>query len=335
MKTPTLSLVIPGKNAVRTIERCLEAVVPILESGELSEILFVDDGSTDQTAEIVGRFPVRILKTEGVGPGAARNIGWRAAEGDLIWFLDSDCVASSEALGYLAAALDEPLVGGAGGSYSNEVPGSWLGWLIHEEIVTRHASVTGRVTHLGSYNVLYRRRALEEVGGFDEWEFNGPGAPGAEDADLSYRIADAGHELRLDPRSLVGHYHPTKLLSYWRAQWLHGYWGARLYVRHPSKAENSYSGMFDHLQPPWAVSCLLALPGLLWAPVRPWVLLYWAVLLVMTLPFTLRLAMRTRSLLALGYPLFSVSRAFPRGFGMLRGFVSLVTGRKTAPVRRR
>jgi len=338
MSSPSVSLVIPGKNAARTIDACLEAVVPLLSTGELQEIIVVDDGSTDDTAEKAGRFPVRVLKTQGVGPGAARNVGWQNAAGECVWFLDSDCVARVDALSLLLAHLSDPEVAGAGGSYTNEVPDSALGWLIHEEIVARHASIRGRVTHLGTYNVLYRRQVLDGVGGFDEWEFNGPGAPGAEDADLSYRIVDAGHELRLEPESLAGHFHPTRLRSYWRAQWLHGYWGARLYARHPTKAENSYSGLLDHLQPPWAIGCVLLLPLLFFAPGRPWVVLgiaiAWLFLLVLSIPFAIRLFARTKSFRALGYPLFSAARALPRGFGMLRGFVSLVTGRKTPPVGR-
>ena len=88
---------------------------------------------------------------------------------------------------------------GVGGSYDNAVPGSLLACLIHEEIRCRHLAMDPEaVDYLGSFNVLYRREILERVGGFDESEFNGPGAPGAEDADLSFRVAELGFRLRFE-----------------------------------------------------------------------------------------------------------------------------------------
>ena len=99
-----VSLVVPGRNAAATLRPCLESVVPLQESGELREILFVDDGSTDDTAELVRRYPVRSIASPGRGPGAARNLGWRAASSPWVWFIDSDCVAEPDALGWRASA---------------------------------------------------------------------------------------------------------------------------------------------------------------------------------------------------------------------------------------
>lgn len=323
VNSDAISLVIPGKNAGSTLGECLASAMSLLDNGEIDEIVFVDDGSTDDTRSIVARYPVRYLSTDGVGPGPARNVGWKATSSELVWFIDADCVANPDTVSMLLAAMDTPEIGGVGGSYFNATPESYLAWLIHEEIVARHSVASERITYLGSYNVLYRKEVLRESGGFAEDDFNAPGSPGAEDADLSYRIVDAGYKLRLEPRSLVGHHHPTKLKSYARAQAGHGYWGARLYARHPRKVRNSYSGPFDHLQPPVAMICLASLPGLLIPNLHPWVPLPWAFLSLLTLPMTARLLLRTRSLKGLGYPLFSVWRAFPRGIGMLAGVASL------------
>src|SRR5437870_415228 len=118
MRSDSVSLVIPGRNCSRTIRECLNAVVPLLSDprNRLGEIIFVDDGSTDDTARIVAEFPVRYLKGPGGGPGAARNIGWRAATSPLIWFIDSDCVAEPDALPLLLAKIDNAQVAGVGGS---------------------------------------------------------------------------------------------------------------------------------------------------------------------------------------------------------------------------
>lgn len=196
-----VSLVIPGRNCERTIGPCLDAVVAILErSGSpLEEIIFVDDGSTDDTREIVAAAPVTLLGGRGAGPGAARNLGWRAARNPLVWFVDADCVAAPDALDLLVPHLDDPRVAAVSGSYGNLRPGSLLPTLIHEEIIERHLAMSVEVDFLATFNVLYRREALERVGGFDERFLKG------QDAELSFRVMEAGWTLRFEARSRVRH----------------------------------------------------------------------------------------------------------------------------------
>ncbi len=322
-----VSLVIPGRNAEATLAPCLASVVPLLESGQLREILFVDDGSTDGSAEIASSYPVRLIRGPGGGPGAARNRGWRASESALIWFIDADCVAEPEALAILRQSIDQPGVGGAGGSYSNLIPaaapGGWIARAIHAEIVSRHGAMSDRVDFLGSFNVLYCRAALEEVGGFDEHRFNGPGSPGAEDAELAYRLHSGGYELAFDARSRVGHHHPTSLSRYLRSQRQHGFWRVQLYARHPKRSGgDAYSGMLDHLQPPLALLALASLPTLVWPALRWIAPLLFALLLLAQLPMTVRLVRREGIALWSFAPL-SFARAFCRGFGLLAGVIAL------------
>ncbi|MCB1036301.1 MAG: glycosyltransferase, partial [Acidobacteria bacterium] len=179
--TAAVSIVIPGRDASRTVESCLGALLPYLQKGQVKEILFVDDGSKDCTAELVSRFPVRLVTGGGAGPGAARNLGIEEADSPLIWFVDSDCVAEPGALEFLIPHLEDQGVAAVSGSYGNMDPGSLLSTLIHEEIVERHLSMPSRVDFLATFNVIYRRSVLIEVGCFNERFIT------AEDADLSWR----------------------------------------------------------------------------------------------------------------------------------------------------
>ena len=160
----SVSLVIPGRNCERTIDRCLSAVVAIQESypDVLREILFVDDGSVDRTCELVEGHPVTLIPGSGQGPGAARNLGWRVATSSLVWFVDSDCVAHPEALETLLPHFDDSSVGAVSGTYGNASEDSLLGCLIHEEIVERHHRMGREVDFLATFNVIYRRTILEE-----------------------------------------------------------------------------------------------------------------------------------------------------------------------------
>lgn len=87
----TVSAVIPAYNREKTIRRCIDSVLQ--QTYEVSEIIVVDDGSTDRTLEILAneyKEKVKVIKQPHKGAQAARNAGIRAAEGEYIAFLDSD-----------------------------------------------------------------------------------------------------------------------------------------------------------------------------------------------------------------------------------------------------
>ncbi|MCA9502851.1 MAG: glycosyltransferase [Myxococcota bacterium] len=320
-----VSLVIPAKNSAGILGRVLDAAMALQNAGEISEILVVDDGSTDKTAEVVARHPVRLLTTGGLGPGGARNVGWRAARHDLVWFIDSDCVAPLGTAARLVDELRDPSVGGAGGGYDNLVPDSLVGSLIHEEMELRAPSVTEDSSFLRGANMLFRRSVLEELGGFDEQHYNAPGSPGAEDMEIGYRAIEAGHRLRFVPDSRVGHFHPTRFLRYLRTQRHHGYWRVWLYARHRGwVGGDSYSGLLDHLQPPWALLTLASLPLGLVPGAWPIPLLCLAALMAMQVPVTRGLLRRTRRARYGVFVPFGAIRAFARALGMSWGVASVL-----------
>jgi glycosyltransferase involved in cell wall biosynthesis len=83
-----VSVIIPAHNAESTIARAIESV--LAQSLPASEIIVIDDGSSDRTAEIAGRYAVRVESRPNGGPASARNIGIRAAKHAWIAFLDAD-----------------------------------------------------------------------------------------------------------------------------------------------------------------------------------------------------------------------------------------------------
>lgn len=326
MSDERVSLVIPGRNCSGTIRQCLSAMLPIRDDPEsrLDEIIFVDDGSTDDTAAIVREFPVTLLPGTGTGRGAARNLGYRQARNSLIWFVDSDCVAEPDALRRLLPHMAGEKVGGVSGSYGNMAPDSLLAGLIHEEIIERHRRMPTRVDFLATFNVLYRREALEKVGGFDERYLRG------QDAELSWRVLAAGYDLHFELESRVKHYHATRWRKYLKAQREQGYWRAWLHTAYPQhNVGDSYSSFLDHIQPPLALLSLAMLPLLLtpWAWVRWLVILPFVPLLLAPLPLTLRLVRRVGQWRYLTYAPMSIIRAYFRGVGLVHGLLACMSRR--------
>ncbi|UCE59682.1 MAG: glycosyltransferase [Phycisphaerales bacterium] len=330
MTQDTVSLVIPGRDCASTIGECLDAVVPLVGATPLKEIIFVDDGSTDATAEIVKRYDVQYVVGTGKGAGAARNIGWQRARNPLVWFIDSDCVAEPDALTLLLPHLDDRKVGAVGGSYGNMASDSLLACLIHEEIVERHMSMPSRVDVLATFNVLYRRSILQELNGFDERFLKG------QDAELSWRVLEAGYELGFELNSRVKHFHPVALRSYLRTQRQQGHWRVWLHLTHRGHSRgDSYSKFTDHIQPPVALLTLatLALASFeetQWIPVGCILVLGCA-----QIPMTWRLLKRKRQLRYKAFAAMSFLRAFWRGAGMLGGVCAALWSRFTGQSWRR
>jgi glycosyltransferase involved in cell wall biosynthesis len=330
----SVTLVIPGRDCAATLGACLEAVAAIAErpNGALAEVLLVDDGSRDETPTIAERHGVTVIAGKGAGPGAARNLGWRAAKSDLVWFIDADCVAEPDALDLLLPHLDEADVAGVGGSYGIMNDHALLARLVHEEIIARHLAMGPEVDFLATFNVLYRRSVLEALDGFDERYIT------AEDADLAFRALEAGHRLRFEAASRVRHFHPERLGPYLRTQRRHGFWRAFLHTRHAGHSRgNSYSSLADHLQPPVAMLALVTLPLLaavavpgpdavaLLALVPAAMLLGLALLQV---PMTARLLRRTRRAEMLLFAPLGFLRAFWRGVGLTGGLLALLFRRR-------
>lgn len=328
--TGTTAAVIPGHDCAGSIERCLESLLPLLAAGELHELIFVDDHSTDGTLERVRRFgQVKVLHSPARGAGAARNVGWRAAQSEQIWFVDADCVVRPDALRRLQRRARPLDAGAVGGSYDNLYPGRLVADLIHEEIVARHESMGDDVSFVITANLLCQRRLLQELGGFDESLRLG------QDLDLAYRIVASGARLAFDADSRVGHFHETRLLQYLIKQARQGYWRVHIYARHPRRMTgDSYSGPADYVQPPLGVAALFAsVAGVAATSAllrRGAALLLGSsslALLLLQLPRTAQLVARSQNPRLVAYAPMAMARAGFRGVGMLAGVLSLARAR--------
>src|SRR5262249_39387779 len=148
------------------IADCLRAVTTLDYPD--GEVIVVDDGSTDRTAEIAAEFGVRVITTENHGLSAARNTGIEAADHEIIAFCDDDCEPDPHWLRYLVTTL---ISGGYAGVGGPNVPpeGTVLADSIgHSPGGPMHVLVSDtEAEHIPGCNMAFHRRVLREVGCFD------------------------------------------------------------------------------------------------------------------------------------------------------------------------
>ena len=201
-KAPQASVVIATRDRVRSLDRLFGALERQAHEGVEFEVVLVDDGSRDGTAETVSRFaarkicPLRYIRLEASrGPAVARNRGWRAARAPIIAFTDDDCQPES---GWLAAGLAEFSDGiGVVQGRTQAQPGAEG----YGEHFSRTMEAREEDGHYPTCNIFYRREALERAGGFDEGFRHACG----EDTDLAWRVKGLGYESRFSAGALVIH----------------------------------------------------------------------------------------------------------------------------------
>jgi glycosyltransferase involved in cell wall biosynthesis len=229
-----VSVVVPARNAERTLGECLAALEGQSPPGLAREIIVVDDGSTDRTADVAARCPrVVVVRQANQGPAAARNAGARRATGDVLLFTDADCVPTPDWVAEMTAPLEDPAVVAVKGAYRTRQVGL-VARFAQIEFEERYARLALRPTtdFVDSYSAAIRAEAFWAVGGFDATFPD----PNNEDVDLSYRLARAGRPMVFNPRAIVYHRHPDRLGRYLRTKFWRGYWRTIVYRRFPEKA---------------------------------------------------------------------------------------------------
>ena len=196
-----LSVIVPVKDGEDYLRRTLPALVTALPAD--AELIVSDDGSCDASAAVARENGARvILHPEITGPAAARNRGARAAHGELLVFLDADVRVHPETLALLTAALADPAVAAAFGSYDAAPESrSWLSLyknLAHHFI---HQRSRAEASTFWAGCGAIRAALFREAGGFDERYRR----PSIEDVELGARLHRAGRRLQLVRQAQVTH----------------------------------------------------------------------------------------------------------------------------------
>jgi GT2 family glycosyltransferase len=232
----SLTVCVCVRDGAAYVDRCLRALISETAASGTA-IVVVDHGSSDRTPELLAGWArqcpdrLRLLRFEGEGLAAARDFAWRQSATPWVGFVDIDCEVQP---GWAAAALDALRIhdadagcGAFGGTNRVAQDGrllfqacavllsTYIGG--HDSILNRPVTERRRIGHCPTLDVVYRRRALEAIDGFDPAYTRV-----SEDVDVSRRLLRKGYSLWADPGMVVDHLARPTLSSWLRNVFLYG-----------------------------------------------------------------------------------------------------------------
>jgi cellulose synthase/poly-beta-1,6-N-acetylglucosamine synthase-like glycosyltransferase len=217
---PFVSVVVPVRDGEPTIAPCLDAILAAEYPEDRREIVVVDNGSSDGTAALIQARPVRYLHEPRRGVSHARNRGIAESRGEILAFVDSDCLVERQWITELVRPFEDPAVGAVAGDLQHVEPttaaerqaarllGNW-----------QRFAFSSNPAYPITANAAYRRDVLERIGGFD------PHMVRAQDVELGLRFQErSGRRLAYAERATARHRNRTTWLGFFRQQlgWAYG-----------------------------------------------------------------------------------------------------------------
>lgn len=200
--TLRLAVIIPVYNSSHLLEDTLQALAKGTRHPE--ELIVVDDGSLDSSAEVAERLGAQVLRMQhNVGPAVCRNRAAQLCESEVLVFLDADTCVHVDTLELIASVLSEdPTLTAVIGAYDDSPTDTRLCSqyrnLAHTYV---HRSANRNALTFWSGCGAVRRAAFLRLGGFDERYRR----PSIEDIEFGYRMSDAGLRILLSPEIQVTH----------------------------------------------------------------------------------------------------------------------------------
>jgi glycosyltransferase involved in cell wall biosynthesis len=205
-RLPFVSIIIPVRNGEKHLAACLQSLLSQEYPPVNIEIIVVDDHSTDRTVELIRTFPVRCAQSSHRNPASARNVGMSIARGEILLFIDSDCIAPENLVlrhvrRHLYFQEHDPAVMAVGGGIFGINKNIWAvcddlcSWFdCHPRLPARYEK-----SHCSTANFSITRAVVNTVGYFNEQ------LDYAEDYEYCRRILAQGIKIYFEPKAAVGH----------------------------------------------------------------------------------------------------------------------------------
>jgi len=231
-KLPEVTVAVCVRNGEATLTACLESLLNLDYPEGRCHILVVDNGSTDGTPRIINEYDVSFVHEPEPGRAVARNRAWKECGTPFLAFTDADCRVSSDWLKSVMPLFEDSLVGVAGGPIITPGDESLARFFEKRRIVCNEefsGNYPFSPPFLATANAVFRKEALDICGGFN------PEFIVAEDADVSWRITDAGFVIKYSSEGTVYHHHRTSLSGLFRQSVDYGFDGIAICMNQKEK----------------------------------------------------------------------------------------------------
>ncbi len=327
-----VSVIVPVYNGAKFLGACLDALsaqrTAILgvhgvraQSPRPYEVIVVDDGSADGSAEIAAQHGVIVIHQDHAGVATARNRGAQQARGQLLLFTDADCEPLPDWVEQMVASFADPDVVGVKGVYRTRQR-SLVARFAQVEYEEKYARLRrmSQIDFVDTYAAAYRRDVFLAEGGFN------PEFLRNQDQEFSFRLAKSGYKLVFAPQAVVYHQHPATVWRYAVRKVRIGRWKVRVHALHPSKAfRDSYTPWTQKVQivllPVTGMAAATAVLGLIPAQAAWASAAVAAVLGLITCVPLIKHATRHGWQVALIVPLLALVRALALGLGIVWGLL--------------
>ena len=224
-----VSIVVTCRNNEKTIGECLQALISQNFSKDSVEVIVIDACSTDSTAEIAQKYTSKVFSVP-LNAAAAYNYAMKIVSYNILGFVDADAKVEHDWLRKLIPHLADPNIAGVSGSIETWNPENPWARSIGYEIKNRYNRIKIHAGRIATMNLLLKKNAIEEVGGWDE------GLPSQYDTDFGYRLTSKGYKFAYEPNAKCYHYNRPTLRAYWKQQLQYGKNTLKLYLKHSSLA---------------------------------------------------------------------------------------------------
>lgn len=259
----SISFIIPVRNDAARLERCLSSIASNVVTSTAVQVIVVDNGSTDASAEVGARAGAQVLVRPGLSVAQLRNEAADHATGAVLAFVDADHEIGE---GWVAVALQglaETEAAGIGALCHAPSPGTWVQRTYDR--LRRHDASLAEVEWLGAGNLAIRRDVFTIVNGFDTR------LETCEDVDLCNRLRARGFRLINEPRMYnVHHGDPASLRQLFLGELWRGRDNLRVTLRGPLtfRSVPSIAVPLSH----WA-SAVIGFVAAVWTGSLSWLLL--------------------------------------------------------------
>jgi GT2 family glycosyltransferase len=232
-KHPRVSFVIPVYNVENTVGETLKTVLDQDWPADRMEVIVVDNGSTDKTVDVIGRFPVELVFDTKRGRSAPRNRGVSAASPDssLIASVDADVELPRDFLRSLTSAMERNWIGAAQAAVMRVRREG------REEPSEDYKLAHYYMPFLDTCAMVFRREAFDAAGGFDEELVRHV------DMDFSFRLLACGYAFAWVPQTVVTKHHELGYIQAFQRGWESGLASYQLNTKWRRRLHRSMLGL--------------------------------------------------------------------------------------------